>query len=203
MPSLSASADSFVPMTDHLSITYYFDQYKFLKTLESTATSNPAFLSKIKSEFYQLKHQLDLTITTAGSLNSPAPTSTTPSIRTSTSFSICNSNSPISSSINSFSSSLTRQQKRQLRAATFKTRKTDSFESNTPRKPTQPIHRNPAAHKHKCFLDYLDMVNAGKIKLQDPPNYSTVVVPTISSVCCLIILTNVNKNEPIIIFSLF
>jgi hypothetical protein len=138
-------------MTDHLSITYYFDQYKFLKTLESTATSDPAFLSKIKSEFYQLKHQLDLTITTAGSLNSPAPTSTTPSIQTSTSFSIFNSNSPISSSIDSFSSSLTRQQKRQLRAATFKAFKTDSFESNTSRKPTQSVHRNPAVHKHKCF----------------------------------------------------
>ena len=110
MPSLSALADPFVPMTDHLSITYYFDQYKFLKTLESTATSDPAFLSKIKSAFYQLKHQLDLTITTAGSLHSPAPTSTTPSIQTSTSFSICNSNSPISSSIDSFSSSLLTRQ---------------------------------------------------------------------------------------------
>ena len=180
MPSLSAFADPFVPMTDHLSITYYFDQYKFLKTLESTATSDPAFLSKIKSEFYQLKHQLDLTITTAGSLNSPAPTSTTSSIQASTSFSICNSNSPISSSIDSFPSSLTRQQKRQLRAATFNACKTDSFKSNTSRKPTQSVHRNPADHKHKCFLDYLDMVNAGKIILQDPPNYLPVVVPTIS-----------------------
>jgi len=156
LSNLSATADPFIPMTNPLSVNYYFDQYKYLKMLESAAMSDPTLLSKIKSEFYQLRDELDSFLNTAGKPNSPAPKSTI-----------------------SCSPPLTpRQLKRQLRAANFRARlNSDSVDPPIPRKPSNLTRKLPPHSKHKCFFQYLDMVDAGIIKIPDSPRYLPSVVP--------------------------
>jgi len=73
--------------------------------------SDPTLVSNIKSEFYQLKDQLDLFLNTTGKSNSPAPKST---------FSCSPPLTP-------------RQLKRQLRASNFRARlNSDSLEHFIP-----------------------------------------------------------------------
>ena len=152
MPSnnLSPNATPFIPNPAYSSIHYYFDQYDFLKTLESKVTSDSALLFKIKSAFYNLKTQLDISLNNTGSLNTPVPTFSIPS-----------------------SPSLTpRQLKRQLRAANFRARKvTDSVEPTISRK---PLHRKlPPLPQRKCSFKHLDIIDDGTIKLPDPPIHLT------------------------------
>ena len=156
LSNLSATADPFIPMTNPLSVNYYFDQYKYLKMLESAAMSDRTLLSKIKSEFYQLRDELDSFLNTAGKPNSPAPKSTI-----------------------SCSPPLTpRQLKRQLRASNFRARlNSDSVDPPIPRKPSNLTRKLPPHSKHKCFFQYLDMVDAGIIKIPDSPRYLPSVVP--------------------------
>jgi len=152
MPSnnLSPNATPFIPNPAYSSIHYYFDQYDFLKTLESKVTSDSALLFKIKSAFYNLKTQLDISLNNTGSLNTPVPTFPIPS-----------------------SPSLTpRQLKRQLRAANFRARKvTDSVEPTISRK---PLHQKlPPLPQRKCSFKHLDIIDDGTIKLPDPPIHLT------------------------------
>ena len=139
LSNLSATADPFIPMTNPLSVNYYFDQYKYLKMLESAAMSDPTLLSKIKSEFYQLRDELDSFLNTAGKPNLPAPKSTI-----------------------SCSPPLTpRQLKRQLRASNFRARlSSDSLDPPIPRKTSNLTRKLPPHSKHRCFFQYLDMVDA-------------------------------------------
>ena len=169
MPSLSASADPFVPMTDLLPVKYYFEQYKFLKTLESKAMHDPALLSKIKVAVIQLINEMDFSST--GSIDTPAKNiHINSSIQKSTNVSICSPNLPVPIYTDSFSSSLTpRQLKRKLRASTFRTKQNSivSLEPTITRKLKQSVPRQPADPKYNNFFKYLDLVDSGIIKLPD------------------------------------
>ena len=51
--------DPLIPMTDHLPIDYYSDQYDYLIKFKLRYMSFLTLFLKVKSAFYQLKDQLD------------------------------------------------------------------------------------------------------------------------------------------------
>jgi len=156
MPPLSAFAVSFIPKNCPTSGKSFLLKFQILNLLQSTATNDSALLSEINLEFHKLKIQLDSFSNPAGSSNSPA----------------------IMSTISPPPSVLTpRQMKRQLRASNFRARqKSDCFDPSISNKSSTSPRKHIPHPKYKSFFHYLDMVDAGIIKINDSQYSATTSV---------------------------
>jgi len=177
---------------------------------------DPVLLSRIKSASYQLMQQFDFLST--GSINTPTsdinikssiqPINYSTTDRTNSSVSTSSTSMSISTPADFCLSPLTpRQQKRQLRASTFKARKTTaSFETSISRDSKRPLPPKPADPRYNNFFKYLDLVDSGIIKL---PNYcpisrshvSTNSIPIsnpskVRDILSSLSITSVSPNRP-------
>ena len=189
MPSLSAFADPFVPRSDHFSIKYFLDQFDCLKSLEPKVLHDPVLLSRIKSASYQLMQQFNLLST--GSINTPIsdinvkssiqPINYSTTDRTNSSVSTSSTSTSISTPADFCLSPLTpRQQKRQLRASTFKARKTTaSPETSISRDSKRPLPPKPADPRYNNFFKYLDVVDQELLSFQIIVLFHALMFPQI------------------------